>query len=245
MGGKVILITGGSRGLGSKLVKRLSAENENTVYFTYLNSEKKAAELAAQFNNVTALKCDQRSESQIIDCVSKIDSLHGRLDVLVNNACNSFKPCELLSTDWAAFQDCFDVNVKGAYFFTREAAKIMKRQGAGKIINVLSSYVLNVPPEKLSFYITAKYALLGISRAAAVELGKWGVTVNMISPGLMATDLSGHLPKKYFDMQAQKHPMKRMASTDDAADVVEFLISDKAKFLNGTNIPVNGGEVFL
>ncbi len=122
----------------------------------------------------------------------------------------------------------------------------MKEAHSGKIINILSSYVLNLPPEKIAPYITAKYALLGLSKALAVELIKYGITVNMISPGLMATDLSHYLPRKYLEVYSAKHPMGRMTTTDDTADVLEFLISDRANFLNGINIPVNGrGEILM
>lgn len=240
----VILVTGGSRGLGAKFVERLAADNKNRIYFTFSHSSEKATQLEAACTNTTAVKCNQLNEDQIKSCISKIHSEQGKLDVLINNACPAFQPQDLLAADWDLFQNIMDVNVKGAYFFIREAASIMKNQGHGKIINILSSYVLGVPPEKIAFYITAKYALLGLSKAAAVELAKYGITVNMLSPGLMSTDLSAYLPRKYMEMYSSKHPMKRMTTTDDAADVLEFLISGNAQFLNGVNIPVNGGELF-
>lgn len=241
MGKKVILITGGSSGLGANFVDTLAENGNNSVYFTHIEPPEKAMETKT---GVFALRCDQRNEAEIEHCVSTIISNQGRIDVLVNNACSSFKPCDFLSSDWSLFQDLIDVNVKGSYLFIREVSKIMKKQGYGKIINILSSYVLNVPPEKLSFYITAKYALLGLSKAAANELCKYGITVNMLSPGLMSTQLTGYLPRKYLEVSGQKHPMKRLATTDDVAGVLKFLISEDANFLNGVNIPVNGGESF-
>ncbi|SHH59339.1 3-oxoacyl-[acyl-carrier protein] reductase [Sporobacter termitidis DSM 10068] len=240
MNKKVILITGGSKGLGAEFVKALLSSEDNAVYFTYSD---KSAEFQPS-GNVTPILCDQKNEAEIIDCVAQIVNAQGRIDVLVNNACSGFKPCDFLDTDWNMFQDIIDVNVKGAYLFTREAARSMKQQGNGRIINIVSSYVVNVPPEKLSFYITAKYALAGLSKATAVELGKYGVTVNMISPGLMATQLTNYLPARYLEAYKQKHPMKRMTTTADVAEVLKFLISDGAQFLNGVNIPVNGGEAF-
>lgn len=201
-------------------------------------------EISHFYNLPIPVLCNQKNEDEIINCISEIESQHGRIDVLVNNACSSFKPCDLLSSDWQSFQEIIDVNIKGSYIFTRETSKIMKNQGGGKIINILSAYVLNVPPEKISFYITAKYALLGLSKASATELCKYGITVNMISPGLMSTQLSSYLPKKYIEVYNQKHPMKRMTTTSDVAEVLKFLISEGSDFLNGVNIPVNGGETF-
>jgi 3-oxoacyl-[acyl-carrier protein] reductase len=240
MNDKVILITGGSRGLGAECVKSLSFSGDNIIYYTY-------SDLSAIYQpcvTATPIRCDQKNESEVIDCVSGIISAQGKIDVLVNNACPGFKPCELQVTDWGMFQEILDVNVKGAYLFSREAARSMMKSGNGRIINILSSYVLGVPPEKLSFYITAKYALTGLSKAMAAELCKYGITVNMISPGMMKTQLTDYLPARYLEAYQQKHPMKRMTSTADVAEVLKFLISDGAQFLNGVNIPVNGGEVF-
>ncbi len=241
---KVILITGGSSGLGLKFVEALTESGDNIVYFTHVKPYEKQEEAVEADNGATALKCDQRNEEEIVNCVSKINSEQGRIDVLVNNACSSFKPCDFISSSWDMFQEIIDVNVKGSYIFTREVSKIMKAHGHGKIINILSTYVLNVPPEKIPFYITGKYALMGLSKASAAELCKYGITVNMLSPGLMSTQLSSYLPQKYLDVYCQKHPMKRMTSTSDVAEVLKFLISEGSEFLNGVNIPVNGGEAF-
>ncbi len=238
MSKKVILITGGSSGLGQEFVKRLSAKPEHILYFTTLEKMEKEADSG------TPIQCDLREEEEILKCVRQIEEEQGQVDVLVNNACPGFKPCDFLDTDWPLFQEIMDVNVKGAYLFTREVAKQMKAQGKGKIVNVLSSYVLNVPPEKLSFYITAKYALLGLSKATATELGKYGITVNMLSPGMMSTQLTSYLPKKYLEAYASKHPMKRMTTTSDVAAVLEFFLSENAEFVNGVNLAVNGGESF-
>ena len=249
---KVILITGGSRGLGACLVKKLSGgsrpaaenEDETAVVFTYANSTENALKLESGTGNILAVKCDQRDENQVKQCYESIAEKYGRLDVLINNACSAFTPCDLLASGWDRFQELLDTNLKGSYLHMREAAGIMKMQGSGRIINILSAYVLNIPPEKISFYITAKYALLGLTRSSAVELVKHGITVNAVSPGLMETDLSGYLPKKYLAVYASRHPMKRMTLPSDVASAVEFLISDGAGFLNGVNIPVNGGESF-
>jgi 3-oxoacyl-[acyl-carrier protein] reductase len=237
---KVILITGGSRGLGAEFVKSLSADEGNLVFYTYSD----ASSGCQPGGNVTPLLCDQRNEPDIVDCVAEIISAQGKIDVLVNNACPVFRPCGLADSDWSMFQELIDVNVKGAYVFMREAARSMKQNRSGRIVNILSSYVLGVPPEKLSFYITAKYALAGLSKAAAAELGRYGITVNMISPGMMDTRLTGYLPARYLEAYRQKHPMNRMTSPDDVAEALKFLISDGAQFINGVNISVNGGEAF-
>jgi 3-oxoacyl-[acyl-carrier protein] reductase len=243
MSSKVVLVTGGSRGLGACIVERLSAENGYEVYYTY-NSQPADGQHRCDRENVHGILCDQRDEDSIKACHEMIRAGSGRLDVLVNNACGPFSPCALTEADWSMYQDLIDTNVKGAFFHIREAAGIMKEQGSGRIINILSSYVLNLPPPKLSFYITAKYALLGMTRAAAVELAGAGITVNAVSPGMMDTDLTSRLPRKYMEFYVSRHPMKRMTTTSDVADAVFFLMSSGASFISGANIPVNGGEAF-
>lgn len=242
--GKIILVTGGSRGLGAFLVRRLAGDSAHTVCFTYVNSSDRAAELASGAENIIAFRCDQKSEEQVKDCHKVIHERYGRLDVLINNACSTFLPCDILASEWSSFQDLLDTNLKGSFLHLRHAAEMMKQQGEGRIINILSSYVLNMPPDKISFYITAKYALLGLTRSAAVELIKYGITVNAISPGLMETELSGYLPRKFLEVCGARNPMKRLTEPSDVADVAEFLVSERAKFLNGINITVNGGEAF-
>lgn len=241
MSEKIVLITGGSRGLGAGAVERLSKEGDRVI-FTYNKSEKEAFEIEGRLTNSHAVKCDQSSEEQVVSCVNQVAEEYGRLDVLINNACSAFRPADFFSSGWDQYQQLLDTNVKGAFLFTREAAGVMKKQGGGKVINVLSSYVLNAPPGKIAFYITAKYALLGMSKAAAVELAPFGITVNMISPGLMKTELSSYLPPRLLEALGEKNPMKRLTGIGDAVGVLEFLVSDASSFINGANIPINGGE---
>lgn len=229
--------------MGSCIVERLACEGGYEIYYTFVH---KSADGQQRFDpeNVHGILCDQRDEESIKACHELIRSRSGRLDVLINNACSRFFPCELLMADWNMYQDLIDTNVKGSFLHIREAAGIMKGQGSGRIINILSSYVLNMPPPKLSFYVAAKYALLGLTRAAAVELAGSGITVNAVSPGMMDTDLTSHLPRKYMEAYAARHPMKRLTTPSDVADAVLFLMSDGASFISGANIPVNGGEAF-
>lgn len=241
---KVILITGGGKGLGRALVERFAACDDAIVYFTYNSSVEAALEIESLLKNTFAIHCDQRVEEQIKCCIEKIDLEQGKIDVLINNACPFFKPAGFSNTNWSMFQELLETNVKGTFLFMREAMELMKRNQRGKIINVLSSYVFSMPPEKLSHYVTAKYALMGLSKAAAAELVKYGITVNMLSPGLMYTSLTAHLPKKYLEVCAARHPMKRITTVEDTANVAAFLASEASDFLNGINVPVTGGEVF-
>lgn len=226
---KVFLITGGSRGLGKKVVERLALNKEHMICFTYLNSQDAALQLARE-TGAFSLQCNQQNGDEVQDTVRKISSTFGKIDVLINNACPAFTPTDFLNSDSDHFKSLLDIHVMGAYFFSRETSPLMRDRHSGKIINILSSYVFNLPPKKIAHYITAKYALMGLSKALAVELIPYGITVNMISPGLMATDLSKYLPRKYLEVYSANHPMGRMASTDDAADILEFLISDQADF---------------
>mgnify|MGYP001614193427 FL=1 len=120
---------------------------------------------------------------------------------------------------------------------------IIKKQSRTKIVVLLTECCFGQPPNGMADYVSAKYALEGFSKSLAVELARYNCTVNMVSPGVMKTPLTAMLPDKLFELLAMQNPLKKLATPDDVAGVVEFLISDAADYLNGVNIPVNGGGV--
>jgi 3-oxoacyl-[acyl-carrier protein] reductase len=119
----------------------------------------------------------------------------------------------------------------------------IKARHRTRIIVVITEACAGRPPAGVSDYVTAKYALMGLARALASELARYNCTVNMISPGMTATSFIAGLPPKLAEMTAEQNPMKRIAQPDDIAGVAAFLASDEADYLNGVNIPVNGGAV--
>ena len=114
-----------------------------------------------------------------------------------------------------------------------------------KFIVLLTEYCFGRPPQRVSHYVTAKYSLMGLSKTMAIELARYGSTVNMISPGMTNTDLLNNLPSKLIEIEEKKNPLKRIAEPEDIANAVLFLASEESNYYNGTNLLINGGNVIF
>ena len=242
--GKVAVITGASRGIGAE-VARVFAKNNAKVVVNYNKSEKQAVNLVEELKKMgnenkgcaIAVKADvSRKEEAELFIDSAIKSF-GKIDILVNNACSAVERVAFAKSSWENFQEKMDIVLKGAYNCTKAALKSMEK---GAIVNVVSTYTLGTPPPKISPYVTAKYGLLGFTRALAAELGP-KIRVNAVSPGMTQTELIAHLPEKLKEIVAEQTPMKRLAMPRDIAEAVLFLASDRAEHITGINLPVNGG----
>jgi 3-oxoacyl-[acyl-carrier protein] reductase len=142
---------------------------------------------------------------------------------------------------WEDIQKHIDTQVKGFFFIIQSLKPLIKSKHKIKFIIILTEYCTGKPPSGLSHYITAKYSLMGFGKSMAVELAKYNSTVNMISPGMVTTNLIKGLPPKLIEMTAETNPLKRIANPQDVSNTVLFLCSDGSDYLNGVNILVNGG----
>ena len=142
---------------------------------------------------------------------------------------------ELLDSFWRAY-------VLGAAGLVRAALPAMQEAKWGRIVLLGTSFLFGPPPPKMTAYVTAKSALAGFVKSMAVELGPLGVSINMVSPSVTMTDLNRDLSPRQQLLEAQKNPMRRLASIQDTASFVGFLMSDEASFINGANLPVTGGS---
>jgi 3-oxoacyl-[acyl-carrier protein] reductase len=121
----------------------------------------------------------------------------------------------------------------------------MKANGGGTVVNVLSQVTTGIPPARMADYVSAKYALCGLSKALAAEWAADNVRVNMVSPGLIETDLTQHYSERVFKLEASRTPLGRIARPLDVANAVAYLLSDDASFLTGINLSVTGGQVMI
>lgn len=235
---KNVLITGGSRGIGAELVRCFS-ENGYSVYFTYKNSKDKADALAHQTGAV-AIYADSASEEDVIRAV-KIAEEKGAIDCLINNAAiSSFSLFTDISlADW---NEGLNVNLTGAFLYSREVAREMIRRKCGSIINISSVWGL-VGASCEVHYSTAKAALIGMTKALAKELGPSGIRVNAIAPGVIATEMNNKLGEDDLDALRSDTPLMRIGSTADVASAALFLASEKASFITGEVLNVSGGFV--
>jgi 3-oxoacyl-[acyl-carrier protein] reductase len=241
---KVILITGASRGIG-RAIALLAAENGARVIINYNRSEREAADLVADINgrgqSAMAIKADIAREDDIRAMFKAVKEKYGRLDVLVNNA-GIMKNNLLVMTQPREFDEIFGINCRGTFLCMQYAAKMMIRQRSGKIIN-LSSIVGVHGSRGQTAYSASKSMVIGLTKAAAKELGYYGITVNALAPGFIETDLTRDVKDSFRQELIKNTPLGRAGNPGDVAKAALFLCSDLGNYVNGQIIGVDGGEI--
>lgn len=241
---KVLLITGASRGIG-KAIALLSAQNNANVIINYNKSEQHATEFLVFLNKngfyASVFQADVSCEEQVKEMFAFIKEKYGKIDVLINNAGIMHNALLALSS-MELFNHTIDVNLKGMFLCTRYASNIMRKQKSGKIINV-SSIVGLYGNEGQTIYSSSKAAVIGFTKSSAKELGRYGITVNAIAPGVIQTDLLQdlHPPKK--EKMISNIALGRIGSPEDVAKVVLFLSSYLADYVSGAVISVDGCQI--
>ncbi len=232
-----ILITGGSRGIGRATVELFSKEGHEVV-FLYRSSDAAADELC-NATGARAVKCDISSSEEATKAATDAIALLGGIDVLINNAgISSF--ClfdEITDEQW---KNMIDTNLSGAFYVTREAAKAMIAQKSGRIINIGSMWG-KVGAACEVHYSAAKAGLRGMTLALAKELGPSGICVNCIEPGVIATEMNSRLSDEDVCALCEQTPLGRVGTPCEVAELAYFLASDKAGFITGQTIGIDGG----
>jgi 3-oxoacyl-[acyl-carrier protein] reductase len=167
----------------------------------------------------------------------------GRIDAIVHAASPAVTYAPFADTSAETFRSYFDTYVVGLAELARLAAPGMKEREYGRIVTILSSAIAEVP-QKLSAYVTAKHAALGLCRSLAVELGPWHITVNAVSPSMVIGHHTDNVGSAAREIMARKTPLRRLAEAEDVAGAVRFLISQDGAFVSGANLPVTGGILF-
>lgn len=230
MSGRVVLVTGGSRGIGLATARRFVALGDR-VAITY-NSTPPPDEFFA-------VKCDITSSADVDAAFSAVESEFGPVEILVANA-GVTKDTLLLRMSESDFASVIDANLTGAYRVCKRAAQTMLRARRGRII-LLSSVVGLLGSAGQSNYAASKAGLVGLARSLARELGSRSITVNVVAPGPVATDMTAVLGEERLSALTESVPLGRIASPEEIAGVVAFLASDDAAYITGAVIPVDGG----
>jgi NAD(P)-dependent dehydrogenase (short-subunit alcohol dehydrogenase family) len=235
-----VLITGGASGLGQAITRKLAVEPQiKRIYFTYNHSADNARRLEVEFNNTTGIKCDFVNPGHVEKLVSQIPEMD--LDVLINNAVVGITNKHFQKTDYTTFERGFQNNIVPAIRITQEAIKSFRKKKFGKIINILTSSLINKPPVGWSEYVAKKAYLLSLSKSWAVENADFNISSNCVSPSFMQTRLTSSMDERIVEQLAKAHPLKRLLRPEEAAEGVLFFINSP-QHINGVNLVINAAQ---
>jgi 3-oxoacyl-[acyl-carrier protein] reductase len=237
--GKVVMVTGGSRGIGRACAVAF-AKAGATVVLSYAGNEAAAEEAVRLAGpNAKAVKFDVRDTAACTKAIEDVVAEHGRLDVLVNNAGVAVDGLSMRvrDEDWDLQ---LDTNLKGAFALARAAARPMMKQRSGAIVNLVS-VVGEMGNAGQVAYAASKAGLVGLTKALARELASRHIRVNAVSPGFIETDMTSKVPAEMRTRLLDSIPLARLGTADEVAQSVLFLASDAASYTTGEVLKVNGG----
>ncbi len=239
---KVVLITGGARGIGKETALLFAQKGAKVVICDAIDEgHELAEEIKRSGDQAVFVKVDVTKQEQVKRMVDAVVDEFGRIDVLVNNA-GVVRDAQLWKLSETDFDRVIDVNLKGVFNCAQAVAPVMCEQGRGKIINAASVVALYGNFGQTN-YVASKAGVIGMTRVWARELGPKGISVNAVAPGFIATDMMGRVPDRVLDSIREKTPLGRLGEPRDVANVYLFLASDEADFINGAVICVDGGLV--
>ncbi|MDY7229927.1 3-oxoacyl-[acyl-carrier-protein] reductase [Hyalangium rubrum] len=240
---KVVLVTGGSRGIGRACAVAFAKAGAATVVISYAGNEAAAQETLGLIQAAGAkgesLKFDVSDTAACASTVEHVVKTHGRLDVLVNNAGVAVDGLvmRVKDEDW---DKQMDTNLKGAFALIRAASRPMMKQRGGAIIN-LTSIVGESGNGGQAAYSASKAGLIGLTKSVAKELASRNIRVNAVSPGFIGTDMTAQIPEDMRKKMVESIPLARLGNPEEVANAVVFLASDAATYITGEVLKVNGG----
>jgi 3-oxoacyl-[acyl-carrier protein] reductase len=243
-GGKVVLVTGGARGIGRGIVTAFAEAGAAVVLADYLAEQGRdaAREIAAATGaKVHPIAVDVRDAASAAQMVAETRATFGRIDVLVNNAA-IYPNTPVLEMDESEWDAVFDTNVKGLFLVSKAVGQVMVDQGeGGRIVNISSGAGVSGRIGS-SHYCSSKAALNMFTRVLAIELAPHGITVNAVAPGLIEVERTGELAPEYVDAILRALPVGRIGTPADIANAVLFLAAPAASFVTGSILSVDGGS---
>jgi NAD(P)-dependent dehydrogenase (short-subunit alcohol dehydrogenase family) len=248
MQAKVVLVTGALTGIGRATALAFAKEGGRVVVSGRREDAGKAleAELRSLGGEAEFIRADVRREDEVKNLVDKTVERFGRLDVAVNNAGTEGKVGPITEQSTESYAATFDTNVLGVLLSLKHELRVMLPQKSGSIINISSTFG-RIGAAGVSLYVASKHAVEGLTKSAALEAAPFGVRVNVVAPGPIETGMLNRFAgsderKAAF---AAGVPLKRVGYPEEIAEVILFVASDKASFVTGASIPVNGGKAAL
>ena len=245
--GKVAIVTGAGRGMGRALAQRLAAGGARLIVndLDPQSAERTTAELVSNGADALAVPGDVSSSRDVSRLVESAVQRHGTVHILVNNA-GILRPTPVIDIDEEEWDHVIGVNLKGTYLCARAVLPSMRREGWGRIVNFSSTAGKNVSTVGGAHYTAAKAGVLGFTRHLAKEEAQHGITVNAVCPGLIDTEMvrstiSEQRAKEY----AEGFPIARLGEPWEVAELVAFLASDRAAYITGASLDINGGDLMI
>ena len=242
--GRVAVVTGAARGLGLDAAQRLH-ELGASVAVNVRDSARAEAIVASLGDRALAVPGDVASDGVPAAIVRATLKRFGRLDILVNNAAvaRSTRFAELTADEW---RQTLEVNLTAPFLLMQAALPTMKAQGSGRVINVSSSAGRMVSTLGGAHYTASKTGLLGLTRAAAKELGAFGITVNAVCPGMIDTELTHeYASDELLNKLAAGYPIPRLGTAREVSDLICFAASEAAGYITGASFDINGGDLMM
>lgn len=241
---KVAIVTGASGGIGRAIAIEL-AKDGYTIIANYNGSYEKAQAVAEECQKYTAesttYQCNVADFNQVKTMITEVAKKYGRIDVLVNNS-GITRDKLILRMNEQDFTDVIDINLKGCFNCTQNVSKIMLKQKSGVIINV-ASVIGVIGNAGQTNYAASKAGVIGFTKSVAKELVGVGIRCNAIAPGFIESEMTAKLTDEQKENILNHIPMKKMGTGEDIANIISFLISEKARYITGQVLHVDGGMV--
>ena len=239
----IILITGASSDIGLSLIKSIKEDCIIVAHYNSNNSELLKLQKVVS-NKIITIKSDFSSEKSIINMIDKIEGEIGIPSKIVHLVSPKTKNIRFKNDDWKNFQLQLNISLGSITIILNRFLPKMATNKYGKIVCMLSSYTIGVPPKAMSQYVTVKYALLGLMKALASEYASKRITINCLSPSMVNTKFLSDINERIIEFTAESHPLKRIAEVSDLIPSIMLLLSDDSNYINGINLPISGGLNF-